>query len=134
MVPVSKSDNGSDASFDRLTFFLLNFCKLFEMVVHKSMTLFFKPIIIRNQHSFVAGQSSITTVVSFTLCASQIMCQRGQLECIYLDSRKAFDVVDHGILFAKRALYGLCGLLHELLQSYLSERKCYVRVNGDFSS
>ena len=49
---------------------------------------------------------------------------------IFLDFRKAFDSLDHNILFSKLQHYGFRGTVLSLIISYLSDRKQYTFVNG----
>ena len=51
-----------------------------------------------------------------------------------LDLKKAFDTVDHEILLNKLQFYGMRGTINKLIQSYLSEHRQYVFVNGSRSS
>ena len=53
---------------------------------------------------------------------------------LLLDFSKAFDTVDHNILLAKLAHYGIRGPALKWLRSYLSDRKQYVSVNNSDSS
>ena len=53
---------------------------------------------------------------------------------IFIDFKKAFDTVDHGILLAKMEHMGIRGAPLELLKSYLSDRKQYVVFGGAESS
>ena len=53
---------------------------------------------------------------------------------LYLDLKKAFDTVDHTILLKKLHYYGIRGLSHDLLASYLSNRKQCIYVNQVYSN
>ena len=55
------------------------------------------------------------------------------MPAFFLDLRKAFDTIDHPILFTKLLAYGFRGPINDYLRSYLSNRKQYVMV-GDVKS
>ena len=58
----------------------------------------------------------------------------GKFSCgVFVDLKKAFDTVDHGILLKKLAHYGLRGLINDWFRSYLQER-VQVTVVGNRSS
>ena len=49
---------------------------------------------------------------------------------IFIDLKKAFDTVDHGILLDKMKFYGISGIEHDWFRSYLNNRKQFCKVNG----
>ena len=53
---------------------------------------------------------------------------------VFLDFRKAFDLVDHTILQQKLRVYLNNSSAVRFFQSYLSDRSQYVCANGKFSA
>ena len=55
----------------------------------------------------------------------------GNFACsIFIDLQKAFDTVDHQILFSKLHHYGIRGITQSWFKSFLTSRKQYVEING----
>ena len=48
---------------------------------------------------------------------------------IFLYLFKAFDTLNHEILYTKLSYYGVKGLSNNLIQSYLAKRKQFVEIN-----
>ena len=53
---------------------------------------------------------------------------------LYLDFSKAFDTIDHEILFMKLYHYGIRGVSLSWFKSYMSNRSQFVSYNGDVSA
>ena len=56
-----------------------------------------------------------------------------QIDAILLDFAKAFDKVPHTRLLSKLTSYGIAGNTHNMITSFLSNRKQRVSVNGALS-
>ena len=49
---------------------------------------------------------------------------------VFLDLRKAFNVIDHSLLLQKLKAYRISGAEHAWFRSYLANRKQFVQCNG----
>ena len=48
--------------------------------------------------------------------------------CIFIDLAKAFDTISHKEILEKLENYGIRGICHDLMKSYLSDRKQHVKI------
>ena len=53
---------------------------------------------------------------------------------LYIDLRKAFDIVSHSCLLIKLPYYGICGTELNWITDYLFNRTQYVAFNNDYSN
>ena len=58
----------------------------------------------------------------------------GSVRSVFVDFRKAFDLVDHNILFTKLSKYNIPNFLQLWFASYLTNRQQRVRVNSSVST
>ena len=81
----------------------------------------------RAKHSTNHALISITDTIKESIDNNKLGCE------VFLDFRKAFDAVNHKILLEKLQHYGTRGMAFNWFQSYLSNRKQFVEVNGTSS-
>ncbi|XP_063931194.1 uncharacterized protein LOC135143245 [Zophobas morio] len=64
--------------------------------------------VINEQHGFVKGRYTCTNLCEFSQIVLNAIANRMQVDIIYTDMTKAFDIVDHEILVCKLSRLGLC--------------------------
>ena len=123
--PIHKGGDKTDPSNYRPISILPTISKIFEKHVNQHLMGFLNKykIIHENQSGFRQKHSCQTALVK--LVDQWLSCiDKGDIiGTIFVDFRKAFDLVDHSILIDKLALYRLSPVTLKWFQSYLSSRK-----------
>ena len=72
------------------------------------------------------GQDLVTSyaAIIYLIETPVAVIEKGKI-AIGMDLNKEFDAVDRDIFISKLAFYGIRGIAHDLLQSYLNNRKQY---------
>ena len=52
---------------------------------------------------------------------------------VFIDFKKAFETVNHGILLNKLVHYGIRGMANKWFELYLKDRKCYFEFKREKS-
>ena len=87
-------------------------------------------IITSKQFGFLKRHSTEHAILDLKEFITENLSSRKISAVLFLDLKKAFDTVSHEILLEKLKHYGVRGLAHDLLSSYLSDRKQYVAIEG----
>ena len=85
-----------------------------------------------NQYGFRQKHSTVDELVELT--EKNGTEQSKHKHSFFLDLKKAFDTINHGILLLKLEKYGFRGKCSEWFKSYLSQRTQRVEANGVTSS
>ena len=106
------------------------FGKLFEKIIYSRLYSFLssQDIITDNQYGFRKSHSTSHALNYSISYIQQQLKNKQHVLGIFVDLSKAFDTIDHNILLQKLENYGIRGIAHQLITSYLSNRKQYVRV------
>ena len=135
VLPLHKSGVDDEVNNYRPISFLSTIARLFERLMYGQLYSYLQRYEIINirQSGFRSLHSTITALLDMTnqWCLD---IDRGLMNgVIFLDLKKAFDTIDHNILFMKLDRYGLAKNCVKWFISYLSDRTQICHVNGAYS-
>ena len=133
--PIYKKDDEELLENYRPVSTLPIFGKIFEKVIYTRLYGFLASsgILHDSQFGFRKGHSTSHALNYTTHYINEALARGNHVLGIFIDLSKAFDTIDHKILLSKLHNYGIRGEAHNLLKSYLSDRKQYVSVLGEKS-
>ena len=88
----------------------------------------------KHQFGFVSGRSTITQLIVTLNEWLFNLDNNVPLDAAYMDFRKAFDTVPHHRLLNKLKGYNIKGQVLNWIESFLSDRYQYVKINNSISS
>ena len=111
-------------------------CKLMEKLIRSRIVDYMQKnnLISNKQFGFVGGRSTALQLTQVLGDWTKILDEGGEIDVIYMDFMKAFDTVPHQRLIEKMKSYGLSPEILNWVNSFLSNRKQMVCVNGEKSS
>ena len=136
VIPIHKNGPKTDVSNYRPISLLSSFSKIFEKMMHNRITSFLESnnSLHELQYGFRAGRSCEHALLAAQHEILTCLSKKQIAMLLLIDFSKAFDMVNHEILLKKLVHYGIRGLAHTWLASYLSNREQYVSINGKHSS
>ena len=132
VIPIYKNGNAEDPTNYRPIATLPYLSKLFERAIHNRIVNFSdKHSLITNcQYGFRKNLSTLEPLVelSETICSS--LDDKKFHANAFIDLKKAFDTINHQILFSKLECYGIRGQPLKFIRDFLTNRFQYVEVNS----
>ena len=109
--------------------------KIIEKVVGTRFVNFLEQFALLNkkQFGFRKHHSTIHAMINLLDTCLEGLDQKLTVGGIFLDISKAFDCVDHEILFAKLENIGIRGIALDWFKSYLSDRELFVSIKNKSS-
>ena len=109
--------------------------RILEKIIYKRLNDFVRinNIISPFQHGFVELKSTTSATICLTDYTLKAFDDEKFSIGIFLDLSKAFDSVNHDILLHKLEHLGIRNTAFRLIESYLSNRKQYVKFNNSNS-
>ena len=135
ITPIHKEDSFTEPSNFRPISSLFYMSKVYEKFFSLRLLNFCNKysVISPNQFGFQHGISTTDALIRLTEDIYSALDDKQHYIAAIIDVKKAFDCVNHDILKSKLERYGIRGTPLKWLESYLTDRKCYVQI-GPHSS
>jgi hypothetical protein len=105
------------------------FSKISEKIIYNRLSFVTTHnILIEEQNGFRKNKSTETASQTIIENVQEVLDRRSYAIGIFFDLTKAYDVIDHDILFAKLNYYGIRGTAKAWLKSYLPHRLQFVEI------
>ena len=136
VVPLFKAEDPSLFTNYRPVSILPSLSKFLERIIYNRILDYLTNlhILCDNQFGFRKNHSTTLALIDLHDKISSALDNSELAVGVFLDLSKAFDTVDHSILFDKLEHYGIRGLSLKWVKSYFSNRLQFVEYNGHVSS
>ena len=136
VIPIYKNGSHLDMCNFRPISLLSIFDKILEKLMYNRLIEYLEKfkILSDNQFGFRSSRTTTQAVMIITDKIKMAIEDKCYACGIFLDLRKAFDTVDHGILLAKLEYYGIRGIAGKWFCSFLSKRKQFVKIGDETSN
>ena len=136
VVPMYKSGLKSQVQNYRPTALLSSFSKVIEKLLKVRILSFLNRnnVLYASQSGFRSNHTTMFPLIDLITACYENINEKKYSSIIALDIKKAFDCVNHEVLFQKLDHYGFRGTSQKLLRSYFSNRRQYVQIKNFSSS
>ena len=108
--------------------------KIFEPIMYNQLIDYICTFLSPLLGGFRKGYSIEHVLLTFLQTCKASLDKKELAGAILMDLSKAFDCIDHDLLIAKLAAYGLDWDALKLIKNYLKKRKQRVKINGSYST
>ena len=135
ITPIHKKGNREHLENYRPISTLPIFGKIFEKIIYKRLYNFLisQNILSKYQFGFRKGHSTSHALNYSINTIKEANNSKKHVIGVFIDLSKAFDTIDHNIMSQKLFNCGIRGIAHDLLTSYLTNRRQYTTVLGQES-
>ena len=133
--PIFKQGDHKEMNNYRPISCLSAFSKIFEKIVHEQLFQYLdaNKILNQNQFGFQKGRSTVHALTKIMNFLADSFNNNKFVVAVFLDYKKAFDLVSHDILLKKLEKIGIRGINLNWFKTYLANRKMYTMINGSLS-
>ena len=135
ITPIFKKGNPENIQNYRPISTLPIFGKIFEKIIYNRLYKFLasKNILTEYQFGFRKNHSTHHALHHSVNIINEARKHKKHVLGIFIDLSKAFDTIDHKIMLTKLYNYGVRGVSHNLISSYLTDRQQYTSIFGENS-
>ena len=135
VIPLHKGGSKEDPNNYRPISILPTLSKIFERHIANQLNKYFlKANILHDRQSgFRQHHSCQTALINLVDSWLTAVDEGNVIGTVFLDFKKAFDMVDHNILLHKLKLYHFSDITIKLFESYLSQRTQLIKTDGVMS-
>lgn len=131
--PIFKGEGSKDKPENYRPISLLSILnKIVESVIYSRLYNFIADQISTQQFGFRARSGTENALIEMINDIKMSLDKGNITTGVFLDLSKAFDTIEHKILFAKLEKMGVRGKMLNIFRSYFQERKQAVKVNGNY--
>lgn len=109
--------------------------KIMEKAMKARIELFLNKhnMLSNHQHGFTKGKSTESALIEFLDEVHSNLNQKRCVAAVFIDIKRAFDMVDHKLLLVKLQSIGFRGIALNWFESYLNNRSFIVKIGNSYS-